>query len=195
MSILCMFELGGKTQVLTIPNILTFIRILLIPVVVVAFYIDTPLWRWLAVFAFASACFTDYLDGYLARILKQTSRLGTFLDPLADKLLVATTLLYMAGYDKISRLSLIPAAIILCREIMVSGLREHLNEVNISLPVSNLAKWKTATQMLAITVLLIGDVSKRPIVWAGELFLWVAGILTIITAYSYVAKTIQNFED
>ncbi|WP_010297574.1 CDP-diacylglycerol--glycerol-3-phosphate 3-phosphatidyltransferase [Candidatus Odyssella thessalonicensis] len=180
---------------LTIPNILTFIRILLIPVVVVAFYVDTVFWRWLAVFAFASACFTDYLDGYLARVLKQSSKLGTFLDPIADKLLVATTLLYMAGYDKISRLSLIPAAIILCREIMVSGLREHLSDINVSLPVSNLAKWKTATQMLAITVLLIGDVSKRPIAWVGELFLWAAGILTIITAYTYVIKTIQNFED
>ncbi|AIK95948.1 CDP-diacylglycerol--glycerol-3-phosphate 3-phosphatidyltransferase [Candidatus Odyssella acanthamoebae] len=180
---------------LTIPNILTFIRILLIPVVVIAFYIDTVLWRWLAVFAFASACFTDYLDGYLARLLKQTSKLGTFLDPIADKLLVATTLLYMAGYDKISRLSLIPAAIILCREIMVSGLREHLSEINVPLPVSNLAKWKTAAQMGAITILLIGDVSKRPIAWIGELFLWIAGILTIMTAYSYLSKTIKNFDN
>ncbi len=180
---------------LTIPNILTFIRILLIPVVVLAFYLDTTVWKWIAVLAFASACATDYLDGYLARVLKQTSKLGTFLDPLADKLLVATTLLYMAGFDKISRISLIPAAIILCREIMVSGLREHLSDMNIGLPVSNLAKWKTAAQMLAITILLIGDVSKRPIAWVGELFLWAAGILTILTAYSYVQKTIQNFED
>lgn len=180
---------------LTIPNILTFIRILLIPVVVLAFYIDTTFWKWLAVFAFASACITDYLDGYLARVLKQTSKLGTFLDPLADKLLVATTLLYMAGFDKISRLSLIPAAIILCREIMVSGLREHLSELNVSLPVSNLAKWKTAAQMLAITILLVGDVSKGPIAWIGELCLWAAGVLTIVTAYSYLTKTIKNFED
>lgn len=180
---------------LTIPNILTFLRILLIPVVVLAFYIDTVFWRWLAVFAFASACITDYLDGYLARTLGQTSKLGTFLDPLADKLLVATTLLYVAGFDKISRLSLIPAAIILCREIMVSGLREHLNDINLQLPVSNIAKWKTAAQMLAITVLLIGDVSRRPIVLAGELFLWVAGILTVITAYYYLVETIENFED
>ncbi|MBW8308840.1 MAG: CDP-diacylglycerol--glycerol-3-phosphate 3-phosphatidyltransferase [Candidatus Paracaedibacteraceae bacterium] len=180
---------------LTIPNILTFIRILLIPVVVIAFYIDTVLWRWLAVFAFASACVTDYLDGYLARLLKQSSKLGTFLDPIADKLLVATTLLYMAGYDKISRLSLLPAAIILCREIMVSGLREHLSEINVPLPVSNLAKWKTAAQMGAITILLIGDVSKRPIAWVGELFLWIAGILTVMTAYSYLSKTIKNFDN
>jgi len=181
--------------VLTVPNILTFIRILLIPVVVLAFYIDTTVWRWIAVLAFASACVTDYLDGYLARVLKQTSKLGTFLDPLADKLLVATTLLYMAGFDKISRLSLIPAAIIMGREILVSGLREHLSDMNIGLPVSNLAKWKTATQMLAITILLIGDVSKRPIAWIGELFLWAAGALTIMTAYVYVTKTIQNFRD
>lgn len=180
---------------LTIPNILTFIRILLIPVVVLAFYIDTSFWRWVAVLAFASACATDYLDGYLARVLEQSSKLGTFLDPLADKLLVATTLLYMAGFDKISRISLIPAAIILCREIMVSGLREHLSDMNIGLPVSNLAKWKTATQMLAITILLLGDVSKRPIAWVGELFLWVAGILTLLTAYSYISKTIKNFEE
>jgi cardiolipin synthase (CMP-forming) len=180
---------------LTIPNILTFIRILLIPVVVLSFYIDTVFWRWLAVFAFASACFTDYLDGYLARILKQTSKLGTFLDPLADKLLVATTLLYMAGYDKISRLSLIPAAIILCREIMISGLRDHLGNLSILLPVSHLSKWKTAAQMLAITVLLIGDVSKRPIAWIGELFLWVAGVLTVVTAYAYLSETAKNFKD
>lgn len=180
---------------LTIPNILTYIRILLIPVVALTFYINTPFWHWIAVLAFASACATDYLDGYLARVLKQTSKLGTFLDPLADKLLVATTLLFMAGFDKISNISLIPTAIILCREIMVSGLREHLSEMNIGLPVSNLAKWKTAAQMLAITILLIGDVSKRPIAWVGELFLWAAGILTVLTAYSYVVKTIKNFED
>lgn len=178
----------------SIPNLLTLLRILLIPLVVTSFYIDTPLWRWIAVIAFSSACLTDYLDGYLARLLSQTTPLGQFLDPVADKLLVATTLLYLAGFDKISRESILAGAIILCREILISGLREHLGALKINLPVSRLAKWKTFIQMSAIGLLLISDASSTGICkYLGETLLWFAAILTVITAIDYGRSTVKYF--
>lgn len=178
----------------SVPNLLTFLRILLIPIVVISFYIDTPIWRWIAVAAFSSACFTDYLDGYLARALSQTTRLGQFLDPVADKLLVATTLLYLVGFDKISRGSILAAAVILCREILISGLREHLSALKINLPVSRLAKWKTFVQMSAIGLLLISDAASTGLCkQIGEVLLWIAVVLTVITAVDYGRRTVKYF--
>lgn len=178
----------------TLPNILTLLRIGLIPAVIVSFYIDTPTWRWIAVLAYSSACITDFLDGYLARRLSQMSQLGQFLDPIADKLLVATTLLFLAGFDKISHFSIIAAAIILCREIMISGLREHLSAIKITLPVSRLAKWKTFIQMSAIGILLISDASSTGFYRGmGEVFLWIAAILTVITAFDYLRSNLKFF--
>jgi cardiolipin synthase (CMP-forming) len=178
----------------SVPNLLTLLRIGLIPVVVTSFYIDTPLWRWIAVIAFSSACLTDFLDGYLARLLSQTTPLGQFLDPVADKLLVATTLLYLAGFDKISRGSILAAAVILCREILISGLREHLSALKINLPVSRLAKWKTFVQMGAIGLLLVSDASYMGF-WRemGECLLWISALLTIITAVDYGRRTMKHF--
>lgn len=174
----------------SLPNLLTFSRIALIPVVMISFYINTPLWRWIAVLAYSSACITDFLDGYLARTLSQTSRLGQFLDPIADKLLVSTTLLFLAGFDKISRLSILAAAIILCREILISGLREHLSSLNVTLPVTSLAKWKTFVQMGAIGLLLISDASLTSLIQkTGEVLLWFAAILTLVTGYDYAKKS------
>src|SRR3989338_3460936 len=142
----------------TLPNFLTFVRIALIPVVVGLFYFDRPCSNWLAAAFFILACVTDYLDGYFARTLKQTTRFGVFLDPIADKLLVAATLLMLVGFNRIEGISLIPAVIILCREILVSGLREFLAEVHVSVPVTRLAKWKTGIQMVALSCLIIEDV-------------------------------------
>jgi cardiolipin synthase len=166
----------------------------LIPIVVLSFYIDTPLWRWIAVGAFSSACLTDFLDGYLARRLSQTSSLGQFLDPIADKLLVATTLLYLAGFDKISRVSILAATLILCREILISGLREHLSALKITLPVSRLAKWKTFVQMFAIGLLLISDASYAGLSRGlGEGLLWLSAFLSVVTAMDYARRTAQYF--
>ena len=179
----------------TIPNILSMFRILLIPVVVAAFYFDTLYSRWIALFVFLFACFTDFLDGYLARSWSQTSRLGQALDPIADKLLVASTLFLLAGFDKINKLTLIPAIVILCREIMVSGLREFLSELNLVMPVSNFSKWKTAVQMIAISSLLLADISSFAffIRTAGQILLWLAALMTLASGWSYLKSALRYF--
>ena len=178
----------------TLPNLLTIIRIALIPVVVVLFYFDRPLSDWIVASIFIVACITDYLDGYFARTLKQTSRFGIFLDPVADKLLVAATLLMLVGFDRIQGLSLIPAVVILCREILVSGLREFLAEAHVSIPVTRLAKWKTGIQMVALTLLIIEDIPGffLPIATIGTFGLWVAALLTLITGFDYWRAGIKH---
>ncbi len=172
----------------TLPNLLTFARIALVPVVVTLFYFDRPLSNWIVAAIFILACITDYLDGYFARILKQTTRFGTFLDPIADKLLVSATLLMLVGFGRIQGLSLIPAVIILCREILVSGLREFLAEVHVSIPVTRLAQWKTAIQMMALTFLIIESIPGFlfPFDDVGLIGLWIAAFLTLITGFDYL---------
>ena len=179
----------------TFANILTLFRILLIPFLIIAFYIGSEKARLISALIFIIGCITDYLDGYVARHWSQISRFGQFLDPVADKLLVATTLLLLAGFGRISTYSLIPALTILNREILVSGLREHLSDINITIDVSTSAQWKTAVQMVAISLLLIGDVknSMNSVMILGEIMLWIASILTIITGYAYVKKSIRYF--
>src|SRR5690606_18446116 len=132
---------------------------------------------------FAVAAFTDFLDGYIARATRQQSALGRFLDPVADKLLVAAVLLMMAGFGQIQGLVILPAVVILCREIMVSGLREFLAGIQVGVPVSQLAKWKTFLQMVAIGFLIVGDAGPAalPVRLIGETGLWIAAALTLIT--------------
>lgn len=178
----------------TLPNLLTIIRIALIPVVVGLFYFDRPTSNWILACIFVLACITDYLDGYFARTLKQTTRFGTFLDPVADKLLVAATLLMLVGFGRIQALSLIPAVVILCREILVSGLREFLAETNVPVPVTRLAKWKTGIQMTALTFLIIEDIPScfLPITAIGTLGLWVAAVLTLMTGFDYLRAGLKH---
>lgn len=180
----------------TLPNLLTFARIALIPVVVGLFYFDRPLSNWLAAFFFIVACITDYLDGYFARTLKQTTKFGIFLDPVADKLLVAATLLMLVGFGRIQGISLIPAVIILCREILVSGLREFLAEARVSVPVTRLAKWKTAIQMIALSLLIIEDIPRFPVPIdvIGTIGLWIAAVLTLITGFDYLRVGLKHME-
>lgn len=172
----------------TLPNLLTLSRIVFIPILVGTFFVAAPWANWAAVALFSTAAITDYFDGYLARARKQQSRLGTFLDPVADKLLVAATLLMLVAVDRIAGLTTLAAVIILCREILVSGLREYLAALNVGLPVTYLAKWKTAIQMVALAVLLAGDAA--PAGWraaeVGIVGLWAAAVLTVITGYSYL---------
>jgi cardiolipin synthase len=177
-----------------IPNLLTLSRIALIPIIMAAFYTDNHLGRWVATLAFISACFTDFLDGYVARLWRQTTRFGQFLDPVADKLLVASTLLMLVGFGRIQPVSFLPAIIILCREILVSGLREYLSDIHVKMPVTQLAKWKTAAQMIAISLLLIGDISPfgNTVNFLGEGLLWLAAILTLITGYAYVKANLRH---
>ncbi|HEY1502956.1 MAG TPA: CDP-diacylglycerol--glycerol-3-phosphate 3-phosphatidyltransferase [Stellaceae bacterium] len=172
----------------TLPNLLTLSRIIAMPLVVATFYLDPPVGPWGGCIIFSLAGFTDWLDGRLARAWEQQSAWGQFLDPIADKVLVAATLLMLTATQRITDWTVLPALVILSREILVSGLREHLAGMRVKVPVSNLAKWKTAVQMVAIGVLLIGD-SGPEILHAkflGEGLLWIAAAFTLMTGYKYL---------
>ncbi len=174
-----------------IPNMLTIFRIWTIPAVVLTFFFDKNCTAaWIGVFLFALASISDYLDGYLARHLNQLSRFGRVLDPIADKLLICSILLMLAFTNRLDNYSIIPAIVILCREILVSGLREFLAEIKVGCPVTRLAKWKTACQMCALPMLMVYEpfASGRfsnAFYYAGQFALWGAAILTVITGYDY----------
>ena len=172
---------------LNLPNLLTLSRIVAIPLVIVTFFLPAPFGPWAGCILFAAAGFTDWLDGQLARRWHQQSAWGRVLDPIADKLLVATILFMLAALERISAVTIFPALVILAREILVSGLREHLAMLRVPVPVSRLAKWKTALQMVAIGVLLVGDAGPAAlhVRTVGELLLWLAAGLTLITGYDY----------
>jgi cardiolipin synthase (CMP-forming) len=175
------------------PNYLTYLRIAAVPMLVAVFYLPGVKWTYLlSAGVFLVAGITDWLDGYAARILEAQSNVGKFLDPIADKLLVATALMLLVGEWRIDyehgRAMMIPAVAIVCREILVSGLREFLAEIRISVPVSRLAKWKTGAQMVAIFLLLLGPGGPD---WLyagilGNILLWAAALLTLVTGYAYV---------
>ena len=199
---------GTTKSSLSLPNILTYGRIAAIPVVVGCIYwqsiLDGPLWlRWVAVALFIAAGVTDYLDGYYARIWNQTSAFGRMLDPIADKLLVASCLLMLAADGIIHGWSLWAAIIILCREILVSGLREYLAALRVSVPVTKLAKWKTTMQLVAIGFLLAGEAGDLavsaisteigPLVTEiGLALLWTSALITIYTGYDYFRAGIHH---
>lgn len=175
-----------------LPNILTISRIVVIPLIFMSIYFTSYVWAMLAGILFVAASITDYLDGYLARAWNETSAFGRLLDPIADKLLVATALVVILTKPNMYSLNItiIPAFVILCREILVSGLREFLREVNVGLPVTKLAKWKTAFQMTALAMMLFKDLW---IGWSytGEFLLWVAAALTFITGYQYYQRSLD----
>jgi cardiolipin synthase len=173
---------------MNLPNLLTLSRIVAIPLVILTFYLPPPVGPWAGVVLFAVAGVTDWLDGQLARRWHQQSQWGRVLDPIADKLLVATILFMLAALQRITPVTVFPALVILAREILVSGLREHLAMLNVPLPVSRLAKWKTGIQMVAIGVLMIGDAGPEtvPVRTFGEALLWIAAVLTIVTGYDYL---------
>ena len=174
-----------------LPNLLTISRIVVIPAIFLSVYITGKLWALLAAVLFIVASITDYFDGYLARAKGETSALGRLLDPIADKLLVTSALVVLLAKPDmvVTKLSFIPVIVILCREILVSGLREFLREVNVGMPVTRLAKWKTGFQMTALSMMLL----KGFWYWGGigELLLWVAGVLTFITGYQYFQKSLD----
>ncbi len=188
---------------LALPNVLTYARIAAVPVVVGLLYwqslLDGPLWlRWSALFFFIAAGVTDFFDGYFARVRGQHSSLGKMLDPIADKLLVSASLLMLAAGDTIHGWALLAAVIILCREILVSGLREYLAELQVSVPVSRLAKWKTTGQMVAIGFLIAGEAGDRivPVVTEiGLLLLWLSALLTLYTGYDYMRAGLRYVMD
>lgn len=174
-----------------LPNILTISRIVVIPVIFMMVYIQASVWQLLAAVLFIVASITDYLDGYLARARNETSAFGRLLDPIADKLLVTSALVVILAVPGmvVCKLSYIPVIVILCREILVSGLREFLMEVKVGMPVTRLAKWKTGFQMTALSMMLL----KGFWLWGGigEILLWIAGVLTFITGYQYFQKSLD----
>ena len=187
---------------LKIPNILTIGRIILVPIFVFTFYLPGLLGDLIPLFIFLLASFTDFLDGVLARLYKEESRLGELLDPIADKIIVATALVLLVMNDTIRNYEVIAAIIILIREILISGLREYLAKSKISMPVSGLAKYKTFIQMFAIAILLTGESGNAIISFQdynahtiGIILLWMSAFLTLYTGYDYVKKGIDHAVD
>jgi cardiolipin synthase len=184
-------------MITSLPNLLTLSRILVIPALIAAFYLPSPWSNWIVLALFVGAGVTDWLDGHLARTRNEVSGLGRFLDPVADKLLVAATLLMLVHVSRIDDSTILPAIIILCREIMVSGLREYLADLRVGLPVSRLAKWKTTVQMVAIGFLIVGEAGWHliPVLEIGIVALWVAALLTLYTGYDYLRLSLRHMTD
>jgi len=190
-----------RPRTFALPNTLTYARIVAVPLVVACMFwqdiLEGGLWlRWVALAIFIAAAVTDVLDGYFARSWGQQSDIGRMLDPIADKLLVSSSLLMLAADGTIRGWSLWAAIVILCREILVSGLREYLAELRVSVPVTRLAKWKTALQLVAVGFLLAGTAGDLvvaavvnlgfPVVtWIGLTLLWFSALLTLYTGYDY----------
>ncbi|MDD4616655.1 MAG: CDP-diacylglycerol--glycerol-3-phosphate 3-phosphatidyltransferase [Alphaproteobacteria bacterium] len=180
----------------SVANKLTVSRITFIPIILGLIIVPNIWAAWIGLAFFISAGITDWLDGYLARRENEVTRLGQFLDPIADKLLVAAVILVLVSTKQISGWSILPAIVILMREVAVSGLREFLADLRISVPVSRLAKWKTTIQMVALGFLIIGDryaPSFIPATFIGDLGIWVASGLTVITAWDYWRASLKHF--
>jgi CDP-diacylglycerol--glycerol-3-phosphate 3-phosphatidyltransferase/cardiolipin synthase len=179
-----------------LPNILTYGRVAAVPVVVGLLYWPQAEWAdWTALAVFALAAVTDFFDGYLARAWSQQSSLGRMLDPIADKLLVAAALLMLSANGSIAGGSLWAAIVILCREILVSGLREYLAELRVPVPVTAVAKWKTTAQLVALGFLIAGPAGERVLPGAhtaGLVLLWVAAVLTLYTGWDYMKASYQH---
>jgi len=182
-----------------LPNLLTLSRIAAIPLLVALVALGEPAADVAACVLFSGAAITDYFDGRVARARRQQSDLGRMLDPIADKLLVGAALMMLVGQGRLSRWGLYPAIVIMLREILVSGLREYLAGIRIGLPVTRLAKWKTGFQMGALGTLLAGDSAARllhlsflPVTAIGEVMLWVAAALTLLTGWDYLTAGLRH---
>ncbi len=180
----------------SLANKLTLSRIVMIPLILLLLVLPYGWAAWAAWFLFTVAGVTDFLDGYMARRDNQVSRLGQFLDPIADKLLVSAVLLLLVYNQKIDGLTVLPAVIILLREVAVSGLREYLAGLSVSVPVSQLAKWKTTIQLVALGFLIVGSDNAPlwiPATLIGDILLWIAGAFTVITGYDYWRASLKHF--
>ncbi len=187
-------EVGKKSRpdsgrlVTSLPNLLTYGRIAAVPALACCFFFEGDQARWIALAIYTVACITDFFDGYLARIWDLQSSLGRMLDPIADKLLISVVLLMLVFDDTISGPNVWAAIIILCREVLVSGLREFLAELRVSVPVTQLAKWKTTIQMITIGFLIAGPAGDQVLPFNSEIGvagLWIAAVLTLYTGYDY----------
>jgi cardiolipin synthase (CMP-forming) len=180
----------------SLPNILTYARVAAVPLVAgLLFWPREPWARWTALAIFVAAAVTDFFDGYLARAWSQQSSLGRMLDPIADKLLVSAVILMLAANQTISGVTLWAGIIILCREILVSGLREYLAELRVPVPVTAVAKWKTTAQLVALGFLIAGPSGEAVLpgsTMAGIVLLWIAAILTLYTGWDYMKASYDH---
>ena len=175
----------------SLPNLLTLSRILAVPLFVILMWRASWLGYSAAFILYCVAGITDYIDGYLARAQGTVSKLGVFLDPIADKIMVVAVIVMLIHNGQIVHWSIIPALVIILREIAVSGLREFLATARVSLPVSRLAKWKTAFQMVALGAMILAPSSAHwwpalPAHEVGVICLWLAGLLTLVTGWDYL---------
>lgn len=185
-------------MILNIPNILTLLRIALIPFIAALMFIPFAWAAWAALVLYTLACVSDWLDGFIARRMNITSAFGRFLDPIADKLLIAILLLLFAGLERIDGLWLIPACVIMFREVLIAGLREFLGPQNIVIHVSNLAKWKTTSQMIALGFLVVGpfgNVVLPHTVLIGNILLTISAVLTLVTGSDYMRQGMKAITD
>ena len=181
---------------LNLPNLLTLSRIVAVPVLIALLWAPGELDYAIAFGLYVVVGITDYFDGWLARKMKIVSRLGAFLDPIADKIMVAAVLLMLVAIQVIDSWHVIAAIVILLREILVSGLREYLGGMQVSVPVSRLAKWKTTFQMVALGALILGGALPQQL-WVHEvgiICLWVAAALTLVTGYDYLRTGLRHME-
>ncbi len=186
----------GPGRAFSVPNLLTFGRVAAVPVVVGCLYWSgIHAMRWIALGVFIAAGITDFLDGYLARRLAQQSALGRMLDPIADKLLVSAVLMMLVADHTIENYSLLAAVVILCREVLVSGMREFFAELKVSIPVSRIAKWKTTLQLVALGFLVAGpagDAVLPGVSATGLALFWAAALLTIYTGWDYLRAAVKH---
>lgn len=189
----------SRRHAFSLPNILTYFRIAAVPMVGACIFIGGATFRWTALGIFALAAITDFFDGYLARAWAQQSPLGRMLDSIADKLLVAACLLMLAWDNTITGWSVWAAFVILLREVLVSGLREFLAELRVSVPATQLAKYKTTAQMISLGFLLVGQAGEAVLpgnIMIGLTLLWISALLTIYTGYDYLRAGLRHvFED
>ena len=182
----------------SLPNLLTLSRIGAIPLIIATFYLESPYGNWIGLVVLVYAGITDFFDGYVARIMSQQSVLGKIFDPIADKLLVGSLLVMLVAFDRIPGIAVLPATVILGREILVSGLREFLAGVKISMPVSRLARWKTMLQMVMLGFLLVGPAGPMfgpfSTTEVGIAGLWIAAILTLVTGYDYLQAGLRHVD-
>ncbi|HML43962.1 MAG TPA: CDP-diacylglycerol--glycerol-3-phosphate 3-phosphatidyltransferase [Hyphomicrobium zavarzinii] len=188
--------ISTRPHATSLPNVLTYARIAAVPALVACLmFVEGEAGRWAAFWLFVAAAITDWLDGYLVRRLEQQSTLGRMLDPIADKLIVGAALIMLVHDRTIDGLSIWAAIVIMCREILVSGLREFLAELNVKVHVTALAKWKTAVQMVALAFLIAGPAGDRIVPGtsvAGIVLLWVAAVLTLWTGYDYLKAGVRH---
>ena len=185
-----------RSELFNLPNVLTYCRVAAVPVVAGLLFWPEDKWsRWAALSIFVAAAITDYFDGYFARAYSQHSQLGRMLDPIADKLLVAACLLMLAADRTVNGVHLWAAIVILCREVLVSGLREYLAELKVGMPVSKVAKWKTTAQLVALGFLIAGPAGESVLpgtITIGLVLLWTAAVLTIFTGWDYLKLSIAT---